>query len=351
MISSLKLTNFRSYLNKTFEFNAGLNIIVGPNGVGKTNLLEAILVACQGKSYRAKDVDLINFNKDEARIELIDNKKTKRIVKLTKTNQPSKSFEVNTKKYTRLPRKSFIPVIIFEPDHMLLLTGSPDKRRDYFDDLIGKIEDGYLTNIRQYKRVLAQRNTLLKKNEYLKPDQLFIWNVKLSELSGRIVRSRLKIVNLLLSELNSNYKKISNSNDEIEIYYTNKWEASSYESNFLKELDKRFEEDLTKGFTTIGPHREDYVFKINNSVSNLSASRGESRSIILSLKLAELRLVEDVYNHKPTLLLDDVFSELDAQRRILLVDYITKIQTLITTTNADLIVKRFNKKTKIIKIN
>ncbi|HUA13583.1 MAG TPA: DNA replication and repair protein RecF [Candidatus Sulfotelmatobacter sp.] len=333
MIKSLKLVNFRSYENAEFAFKPGINLIVGPNGSGKTNLLEAILVICQGKSYRAKDQDLISFNKSWASLQSLDDKNSKRAIKIEREKSPHKTFRLNGKEYARLSSKNISPVVLFEPEQMHMLSGGPDRRREYFDDLISEIEAGYSTKLRQYKRALAQRNHLLKTVSSVSKEKFFVWNVRLSQLSGQIVKSRNKLIESIKDEVNAKYKDISGSKDIVTLKYQNEWPEETYETSFLKYLEDSLSEDHQKGFTSAGPHREDFVFSINHVHHQKTASRGENRTIVLALKLCEVGLMQKKYERQPIVLLDDVFSEMDQTRQKNLIDCLADCQVIITLTN------------------
>jgi len=348
MITDLRLQNFRSYKDSSFELSPGVNIIVGPNASGKTNLLEAILVLTKGTSYRAKDADLIKFDKPWARIDVNTLKTGSRTVKLFKDDTPNKIFELEGKTYKRLPQQQSLPVVLFEPNHLLMLSGGPERRRDYLDDLLEQTTPGYSALRRQYRRALAQRNSLLKQPSSNSQSNIFPWNIRLSELAGQIVRAREQITVQINDQITPLYKKLSKSKTKVTIDYQHRWPSDQYETNLLKELDKSLPTDIARGFTTAGPHREDILALFDGHPAPESASRGEARTTILTLKIIELKIIEAVRQTTPILLLDDVFSELDGKRRHSLTDYLAPYQTFITTTDADLVIKNFTQKCNII---
>lgn len=340
MITGIRLQNFRSYKDGSFDIGPGVNIIVGPNASGKTNLLEAILVASRGSSYRAKDIELIKFDSTWSRVD-VDTNKGVRTIKISIEPTPLKTYEVNNQTHKRLSTQNTIPVVLFEPNHLLMLGGKPELRRNYLDDLLEQTTPGYSDLRRRYKRALAQRNSLLKRNQ-TNHEQIFLWNVRLSELAGKIVRHRADLTNIINQKSPAIYKKLSRSNTQIEVVYTNNFPIESYETNLLKKLEENLEIDKQRGFTTKGPHREDIVVHINGQPLQTSASRGEARTMVLALKIIELFLIEETLGKPPILLLDDVFSELDGARRRALTDYLDKYQTFITTTDADAVINHFN---------
>lgn len=348
MITDLRLQNFRSYKDSSFELSPGVNIIVGPNASGKTNLVEAILVLAKGTSYRAKDTDLIKFENPWARIDVNTVKTGSRTVKLFKEEIPNKVFELEGKTYKRLPHTQSLPVVIFEPNHLQLLSGGPERRRDYLDDLLEQTVVGYGTLRRQYKRALAQRNSLLKQPSANNQNNIFPWNIRLSELAGQIVRAREHITQQINTEIDPLYKKLSKSKTKVSVEYKNRWPAEQYETKLIKELESTLITDIAKGFTSAGPHREDIAVFFDSHPASETASRGEARTTILALKIIELKIIETARQTTPLLLLDDVFSELDGKRRHALTDYLAPYQTFITTTDADLVIKNFTQKCNII---
>ena len=328
MIADIRLQNYRSYEDKKFSFDPNINIISGPNASGKTNLLEAILMVSKGKSYRAKDNELIQFNKNWLKITATLDDGTKRVTKIDNV----KNFTINDKQYKRLPPDKTLPLVLFEPNHLLLLTGSPDKRRDYLDDLIEQTNPQYAKIRNQYQRTLDQRNRLLKQLN-LKNNHLFPWDIKLSQLAGQVILARLKITELINEQISQIYKSLSGDNKNLKLKYLNSWPAETYETNLLKSLETNLIIDNQKGYTSVGPHREDFETTLNNKNSIKVASRGELRTLVLTLKIIELQIIESVRGQKPLLLLDDVFSELDKQRTNHLLKMLDRNQVFITTTN------------------
>ena len=349
MITDLRLQNFRSYGDASFELSPGVNIVVGPNASGKTNLLEALLVIGKGSSYRAKDTELIEFNKPWARldVDLIDG--GKRTVKVVREPAPSKTYEISNKQYKRMTLPNTLPIVLFEPEDLRLLAGGPERRRDYIDDLLEQTRPGYGTIRRQYKRALAQRNSLLK--QYGSRDQLFPWNIRLSELAGQITRARAELIKDINKEIPNLYRELSGTETKVTAAYQSKQPIDGYETALLKDLESSLDLDLARGFTGQGPHRDDLLMSFNGRPSSEVASRGEARTAVLALKILELKLVEKIRQQAPMLLLDDVFSELDGKRRHALTNHLASYQTFITTTDADAVVGHFTESANIIPLN
>jgi len=348
MIHSIRLQNFRSYGDDSYEFGSGVNIIVGPNASGKTNLLEALLVICQGASYRAQAIEFIQFHKDWARLTArVD--QDERIVKLdAREARFKKTYEINNQALARLPLTKKVPVVLFEPGHLQLLTGSPELRRDYLDTILNQTVDGFEKLGRNYRRALAQRNALLKKGNTGQSSQLFAWNIRLSELGGQVAKYRGKLIIEINQRLASLYQKLSGDKATVVAEYLSACPIDRYENELLKRLEASTELDYLRGFTVYGPHRDDLQLRMNGHPLQEMASRGEVRTTLLALKLVELELIEQARQQKPILLLDDVFSELDGARRLALTKFLKNYQTFITTTDADIVVQHFMNNCTII---
>ncbi len=348
MITDIRLQHFRSYKDAAFELSRGVNIVVGPNASGKTNLLEALLVLARGTSYRAGSDELIQFDKLWARVDA-HTPTGQRTVKIDRHNaQAKKAFEINGKSLSRLPMEQTIPTVLFEPQHLQLLTGRPDMRRDYLDDLLEQTALGYAKLRRDYRRALSQRNALLKKGPTTAGNQLFAWNIRLSELGGQIATQRHKLVESLNQQIDELYKRLSNSRTGVELRYNGFWEPSQYSSQLLRKLEENTDLDYARGFTAYGPHREDLSITLGRHEAQGTASRGETRTILMALKMLELQMLEEARSQKPLLLLDDVFSELDGARRRALTEFLSGYQTFITTTDADIVTRQFASKANII---
>ena len=352
MIQSIRLQNFRSYADDSFEFEPGVNVVVGPNGSGKTNLLEALLVVATGSSYRVTDEDMIQFDKSWARVDVFHNN-LNRTLKIEQDGvRVTKSYVFDDKPSKILSFQNTLPVVLFEPNHLQLLHGQPDLRRKYLDDLLEKTTPNYKVLLKHYKRALSQRNALLK--AYKKPtqDQLFIWNIRLSELGGAVVKERVQLIEKIQEKLPQLYNDIAGSNGKvIHISYATKLRLDNYETALLQALEGAYEKDIIRGFTTYGPHRDDFVVSFNNHVAAEVASRGETRTALLALKIFELQQLEERSGQKPLLLLDDVFSELDGKRRHSLASFIQTHQTFITTTDADFVLDSQMKSYNLIPIS
>ncbi len=346
--SSLILRNFRSYDNYAIELSPSVNIVVGPNASGKTNLLEAVLYVSSGSSFRAKERDLLMYDQDSFKVEAETGEGVTRTIVVKQSPVADKVITIDDKKYKKLSQKQSIPVTLFEPEHMRMVHGSPERRREYLDGILKQTIPGYRKFLRDYKRVLAQRNKLLKSNRPIQKDELFVWDLKISELGAYIVDHRQKLVDQINKDTSRIYSQLSGKDQSLLLEYSATIVANDYASVALKALQERFDQDKLIGYTTIGPHRDDISFVLNDHPALTTASRGETRTIVLACKLIELLILEQARDQSPILLLDDVFSELDSARRRYLTDYLERYQTIITTTDADAIIKHFMGEYKVI---
>lgn len=347
MISSIRLQNFRSYKDDSFEFEPGVNIVVGPNASGKTNLLEAVLVLARGGSYRVRDAELIRISQPWARLDGNFDGHTRTV----KLEPPAKTYLIDDKPYRRLNLERTWPVVLFEPNHLQLMSRGPEQRRDYFDDLLERSSPVYKSLASAYRRTLAQRNALLKNSRRQASPQLFPWDIRLSELGSQIAAARQGLTADINQKISKTYSHIAKRKTVVELRYDCQFPPENYASRLLHKLETSVELDFERGFTGSGPHREDFIFYINGQPAASAASRGETRSLLLALKIFELELIEKARGQKPIFLLDDVFSELDGVRRRALVSRLKKHQTIITTTDADSVLEYFSETHHLIPIN
>ncbi len=340
---SLRLQSFRSYVDYAVEFSPGVNIVVGPNGSGKTNLLEALFVLSTGSSFRGADRDLLQHSKEWFRLDgLWENQQ--RVMTYRVLNEKfEKQFVLDGAKKARLVHSQRVPVVLFEPDHLRLLRASPTLRREYIDSLAAKLQPDFTWLKHQFDRALLQRNNILKRRlpPHARDDQLFVWDIKFAELAEQVVTRRQTLIAQLDAQLEQMYSQIAHKSSRAHIAYVSSSPLADYRAGLLKTLTDNVERDQQRGFTGAGPQRDDFWIELNDSPAATTASRGEMRSLLIALKMIELRLVEAQSSQSPLLLMDDVFSELDTSRRRALAELAKSHQTLITTTDADAIVEHF----------
>lgn len=326
IIKRISLRNFRCHSEFELNCDRPTTLIIGENGSGKTSVLEAIYLALRGKSFKGVDKEILKRDTDyyRAEIELSDVKKI--TIRFSGTK---KEFEIDDKKTLRLPKKDRYPVVLFEPDDIYLISSSPSRRRDYFDELFKQINENYGVIIGKYNKALRQRNDLLKE-EIVNKNDLFSWNVMCANYGSELAKLRVNNLGKINEKMTDTYRNIAKNEDVCMIKYLG---IEVDENEYLKILEKNYEKDRVLGYTTFGVHRDDYEFIFNNKKADGSASRGENRSMILALKFIEAQILEQEVGKKPVVLLDDIFSELDEVRQKHLVDNFKDYQMIITSTS------------------
>ncbi len=336
-IQKIKLENFRNYDRQELEINKGLNIFIGDNAQGKTNVIESIYLSSIGKSFRTnKDYELIKFDKDYFNIDIqyFKNDRENNINILLENNK-NKIVKVNQIKIDKLSQMiGNINVILFSPDELKIVKQSPSIRRRFFDISISQVKTIYLYYMLQYNKILNQRNNLLKqisKNRSLL-DTIDIWNEKLIEVGLKIIDIRKEYIDKISKILKDKHMQLSEEKEELNLRYIPNCENKEM---FKEKLEKNLQYDIDRGYTNNGPHKDDYCFYINSLDLSKFGSQGQQRSSILSYKLAEIDNLYDEFGEYPILLLDDVASELDNNRISRLLDNLKTHQTIITCTDID----------------
>ncbi len=331
IISSLAVENIRAHDSFAHALSPNVTLITGPNGGGKTTLLEAIMVALGGKSFKGSDKELLKQNSDWWRID-IDLNEQRRTVKFNPGNPTKrKTFTIEDKTTARIPAGAVYPVVLFEPEDLRLLHGSPSRRRQFIDRFAAQINPGHSKILHRYERALQQRNKLLKMGGT--QDSLFAWNVSLSDYGSQIINARVQLIERLNSGLNTTYDTIAQSNDTVSVHYSHTL-IDYTQQKLLRELESQYERDRILGVTTVGPHRHDVLFEFNGAPAISVASRGEVRTIVLALKFLEVDIIQQLTGSTPIVLLDDVFSELDERRQTHLATKFKNHQIIMTSASA-----------------
>ncbi|GIP40651.1 DNA replication and repair protein RecF [Paenibacillus sp. J31TS4] len=346
-LNKLSLTNYRNYDRFELETSHQVNLFVGPNAQGKTNLLESIYVMALTKSHRThQDKQLIRWNEDQA---LLTAEVDKRYgpVRLSLSITPQgKKAKINGLEQRKL--SSFIGtlnVVMFAPEDLEIVKGAPGIRRRFLDMEIGQVHPGYLYEVTQYQKVLVQRNNYLKQlasGKSANAAMLDIWNEQLVQFGIKIMKKRQSFIKKLQVWAERIHAGITNGREEILLEYRPSFPLSEEEDEamlfdrFMLKLSQAKEQEIRRGATLAGPHRDDMVFWINGKEVHVYGSQGQQRTTALSLKLAELELIREELGEYPLLLLDDVLSELDPYRQTQLIEtFQDKVQTFVTTTSLD----------------
>lgn len=344
IVKNLKIKNYRNLKEETIDLNEDLNIFVGDNGQGKTNLLESVYLCSIGRTFRLNsENDLINFNENKSSVEILLNRDNKNItVELTLERNKRKLVKINGVKLDKTGEMiGVLNNVIFTPDDMKIIKDSPIERRKFINIDISQIKPKYKYLLNQYKKIISQRNIILK-NYYTNPgnkDIINIWNDYLVNIGSEIIFYRNEYVNNLKKHAIRIYSDLSGGKEVLDISYKcNVGNIYNMDKNEIKKIfnDKicnNIENEIQKCTSLYGPHKDDLSIKINNKESKYFGSQGQQRCAILSLKLAEIEIIKDEVGEYPVLLLDDVFSELDSTRKGYLIKYIKGIQTIVTTTD------------------
>jgi DNA replication and repair protein RecF len=332
---------FRNYSNLHWKPYAGLNFITGSNAQGKTNLLEAVFFSGMGYSFRKKDSNIINWHNTNASIKAtyqLNN--TEMDISMHISQDGKKKLFINGAEEKRNLLPGRFGIILFKPDDLQLIKGPPSGKRDFIDHDIGVIDPLYLRNLIQYRRIVEQRNNLLRNGGVRNNDSFHVWNESFYRYGAEVLAGRIKILKKFIPLVRKTYARITGGREELEMKYlstlkvTGKTDIEQVISEFKSEGKTREKEELYKKQTTFGPHRDDIIFLINNKDARYYASQGQIRSIVLALKTAQIQLFYNENGEYPILLLDDVLMELDEQRQqYLLMLMINKnVQSFITTT-------------------
>lgn len=332
-IEKLKINNFRNYRNQEIILNKNINIFYGENAQGKTNIIESIFLSSIGKSFRAtKDNELIKFNENNAQIE-IDFHKSDRDGNIKIEINNKKNIFINKIKIKKLSDLlGNINTVIFTPDDINILKGGPQNRRKFLDVMISQLRPNYMHIYNLYKKTLEERNNYLKKIkiENLNEDLLELWDEQLIKYGKIIADYRNEFMNKIKNKIKNIHNNITGKKEELEINYISDCLDENKYKEFLKERRKL---DIIKGYTTRGIHRDDFEIYINHILVNIYGSQGQHRTAVLSLKIAELQVINDEIGENPILLLDDFMSELDEKRRNNFMENIKDTQVIITCTD------------------
>lgn len=352
MLNSLELENFRNHKKLKIDLNH-LTVIVGKNGVGKTNILEAIAMLAFCRSFRSDDKkNVVNEKSEFARIrgdnlEVFVSLVPRLIMKVKINGVPKKASDFI----------GHLPVVIFSPETIAIIAGSPGERRKFLDIMISQVDKEYLISLMNFKKIRQQRNSLLQKIREGLADksEMTFWNDEFVRESKIISSKRNEAISFLNQGLAGFYQKISGQRkDDLCLKY-----IMNYEGDLAERMQSILDREIAYGGTILGSHRDDVEFTLNSRNMSKFASRGELKSAILALKLSELAFLEKSErrlqelgqeNAQPILLLDDIFSEFDADRRMHLGELILQYQSIVTTTDRQNLSADLLEKAKVIEL-
>ncbi len=340
-IISAELIGWRNYTHQVLEFESSPTILVGPNGQGKTNFVEALVYAALGHSHRtASDATLVKSGEPEAIVRMTVQHDARRLaIDLRVTGSGTNTIRVNGSPTKKKELARLLPLVLFAPEDMELVRGEPEHRRVFLNDLVAESSPTLAGDIADYERVLRQRNTLLKSlraTPATSPGTLTTWTESLIGLAARIMVARRHIVNQLSPRFSAHYQAIASSSDSSSVSMSESIPTSTADKDIpglLRELfHVKHRDEIDRGSTLFGPHRDDMLIVLNDLPARTHSSQGEAWSCALSLRLAQVDIVRrGSIAGDPVVVLDDVFSELDAGRRVRLGEHVKGIEHLIIT--------------------
>lgn len=347
-VRDIALKNYRNYGELKLENFGSVNLMIGRNAQGKTNMLESLFVLALTKSHRtSKDRELISFGEDSAYAGCNVEKKYGNVHLELTLSPKGKKAKINGLEQRKL--SDFIGTlnaVMFAPEDLEIVKGTPGIRRRFLDMEIGQVQPSYLFHLQQYQKVLLQRNNMLKQSYGKTPDPVMmeIWNEQLAQHGASIVRRRKRFIRKLQIWAQDIHKGITGGSESLMLRYVPSFGEPEEEDEavlleqFMIKLSQVREQEIRRGTTLAGPHRDDLSFFINDKEVHNFGSQGQQRTTALSLKLAEIELIHEEIGEYPILLLDDVLSELDPYRQTQLIEtFQSRVQTFITATGIETI--------------
>ena len=359
IITKLSLLNFKNHSERNFEFSTQINCFVGNNGVGKTNILDALHYLSMAKSFLGnKDLNNIKIDQDFFTIEgIIDDGEKENIIKIQQPKEAKKIIKKNDKSYERIADHiGFLPSVIISPYDSNLISDSGESRRKFLDAMISQTDSDYLFNLIQYQKTVQQRNALLKdfsKNRYFDADNLEIYNEPLIKFGSKIFEKRREFTDSIVPLIQNYYEIISKGKEKITVIY----ESDLSDHNFGTLLDQNLEKDRMLTYTSKGIHKDDLLFEMNGISMKRTASQGQQKSFLIALKLSQMNRIKELTGKTPILLLDDIFDKLDDSRVSQLIELVNQEhfgQIFITDTSRERtenVVRRINEESKIFDLS
>ena len=339
-IKKLFLQNFRNYEREEFVFSNGLNVLFGKNGQGKTNCAEAVFYLCTGASLRIRhDKQLIRLGESSARVQAEAENRYGRVNISAEIFENKRELKINGSAIRKnADLMGHVNSVFFSPGELRLIQDGPDERRRFMNISISQTSPAYYTALLRYNKILDQRNALLKDRDgAMVLETLPIWDEQLCKYAAVIIQKRVEFLEKLAPYAQELHAYLTDGKEKLTLAATRKYGEGEEEiaQALLRRLKNNYENDLYRGFTTVGPHRDDIDFFIGEMDAKAYASQGQTRTAALSVKLAEVEIFKQLSGEYPVLILDDVMSELDLPRRKKLVKKIEGLQTILTCTHAE----------------
>ncbi len=348
-VKKVVMKDFRNYRHETIEFNDGINVIIGENAQGKTNLLEALYLCAALRSFRTrKDSELVNFDASFGYIKMnfesqpMDEEKEKVEMEMVFSADQKKRVKRNGLSQTRISDvMGTFKAVLFSPEDLKIVKDSPAERRQFMDSEMMQVSPKYYHTLLQYQKNVKQRNQLLKKTSF-SDEEMMVWELQLAEYGAQLMMQRFYFLKEIEDFAVNIHKQLTEDREQLNLGYepgiplSAGWYNASKEvlmDQIMAQLKKNRVSDQMRQTTGKGPHRDDISFQINKMDVRQFGSQGQKRTVVLSLKLAVLEWMKEKAGEYPVLLLDDVTSELDEKRQRDLLDYLKPVQTIITTTH------------------
>lgn len=354
-VEDIELKNFRNYKSLNLNFNRDVNIFIGDNAQGKTNILEGIYYCSLCKSHRTnKDRELINLEADSSNITLnIEKGSMKKKIEIKIFKEGKKGIKINSIKVKKISDLiGVFNVVMFSPEDLRIIKDSPSCRRKFIDIELCKLSDRYYYNLVSYNKVLSERNTTLKNSSFLNNDIMDVFERQLAKFGAYITKQRSDYINKLNLYGSKIHSRITKNREEIKFkYITGVKDMNNVENELIAGLKRSRKTDIERRYTNFGPHKDDFEVLINDEDVKNFGSQGQQRTSVLSIKFASINIIKDITGEYPVLLLDDVLSELDSGRQKFVLNSLNQIQTFITCTGVGNILEILNKKASVFLVN
>ncbi|WP_143318186.1 DNA replication/repair protein RecF [Clostridium sp. HBUAS56017] len=353
-VKKLMLMSYRNYDNLSIEFGNNVNVFMGDNAQGKTNILESIYYCGFAKSHRtSRDKELINWNSERAFISLsVGKDRLDKRIDINILKDGKKAITVNSIKISKIGELfGTFNVVMFSPEDLKIIKESPGGRRKFIDMELCQLNKTYYYNLVQYNKVINERNILLK-NKKLSEEMLDVYDEQLAGFGEYVIRKRLDYIDKLNKYSQDIHKEITLGKEIIKFKYQSSIKLTDdIKSNFRELLNRNRKKDIDKGISTVGPHRDDFSIFINDVDTKSYGSQGQQRTAVLTMKFSSLKIIKEVNGEYPVLLLDDVLSELDFNRKKYVLSTIKDIQTIITCTGISDINEYLDSSSKVFTVS
>ena len=352
-IKRLQMLNYRNYNVLDISLGPHVNVFMGDNAQGKTNILEGIYYCAFARSHRtSKDRELINWNADNALLSVsVGRERLDKRIDISILKDGKKAIQINKIKIKKIGELfGNFNVVMFSPEDLKIIKDSPGVRRKFIDMELCQLNPKYYYNLVQYNKVLNERNSILR-NKNISKDILDVYDMQLAEFGYNIIIDRLEYIKKLNKYSAKIHSDITSGKEKIEFKYISTIkDLENIKENFYSLLEKNRNRDCERGITSIGPHRDDFTVLINDIDTKSYGSQGQQRTAVLTIKFSSLKIIKELTGEHPVLLLDDVLSELDFSRKRYILSTIGDIQTIITCTGIEDLYEYLDDKSKVFKV-